>query len=324
METVRRNLITGITGFAGCYLARALLGRGESVIGVARRAEWPASAADLAGSVELIAGDVSDFAALDAVLRRARPTHVYHLAGFSNAGRSFKQPEEAWDGNLTATRRLFQAVGVWGENPRVLWVGSGLVYGQPLHPEVPVHEGTELRPDTPYAASKAAADLVAFMAWRAAGLDVVRARPFNHTGPDQSAEFAIPSFARQLVAIERGESPPVLQVGNLNTHRDLSDVRDVVAAYLLLMDRGRAGEAYNVASGCSTPMSEVLDRLVRLTGLHVEVRTDPSLLRPAEQVVAQVDVGKIRRETGWRPNYTLEQTLRDTLDAWRRGAGGAR
>ncbi|MGL4549876.1 MAG: GDP-mannose 4,6-dehydratase, partial [Gemmataceae bacterium] len=231
-------------------------------------------------------------------------------------------PEAAWEGNLTATRRLFDAVLAWGERPRVLWVGSGLVYGQPADPATPVHEGTELRPDTPYSASKAAADLAAFAAWRAHGLDVVRARPFNHTGPHQSPEFAVPSFARQLVAIERGESPAVLEVGDLSAQRDLSDVRDVAAAYLLLMDRGRAGEAYNVASGVSTPMREVLDRLVALAGLRVEVRTRADLLRPAEQTAVRVDAGKLRRETGWQPCYTLERTLQDTLDAWRRGPEG--
>lgn len=324
MELARQNLITGLTGFAGCYLARALVARGESVVGMTRRAVWPDHAADLVENVELLPGDVSDTIQLDRVLRRVRPTHIYHLAGFTHAGRSFKQPDDAWNGNLTATRRLFDAIISWGERPRILWVGSGLVYGQPCHPETPVHEEAELRPDTPYAASKAAADLVAFMAWRASGLDVVRARPFNHTGPNQSAEFAIPNFARQLIAIERGESPPVMEVGDLGTYRDLSDVRDVAMAYGLLMDHGRAGEAYNVASGTSTPMSEVLQRLVALTGLRVEVRTRADLLRPSEQTIVRVDVGKLRRETGWKPSYTLDQTLCDTLDAWRRNTGGTR
>jgi GDP-4-dehydro-6-deoxy-D-mannose reductase len=317
MGNPRRNMITGITGFAGRYLARALVARGDAVAGLARR---PADVPD----VELLQGDAGDPATLDAALRRFRPTHVYHLAGFTHTHRSFKEPEEAWHGNLTATRRLFEAVKAWGERPRILWVGSGLVYGQPPDPATPVDESAELRPDTPYAASKAAADLVAFMAWRADKLDVVRARPFNHTGPEQSAEFAVPSFARQLIAIERGESPPVLEVGDLRTHRDLSDVRDVVAAYLLLMERGRGGDAYNVASGVSTPMSVVLDRMVALTGLSVEVRTRADLMRPVEQGVVRVDAAKLRRETGWQPGYTLDRTLQDTLAAWRRGAGGTR
>lgn len=320
----RTNLITGATGFAGCYLTQALLRHGEAVVGLSRSARWPDAWRALDGRAELAACDVADGLALARLLERVRPTHVYHLAGYTHVGRSFKESDAAWEGNLTLTRRLCEALRAWGGKARLLWVGSGLVYGQPADPSRPVDEEVPLRPDTPYAASKAAADLAAFMYTRSDGLDIVRARPFNHTGPHQSAEFAIPSFARQLIAIERGESPPVLEVGDLRTHRDLTDVRDAVAAYRLLMEKGRTGEAYNIGSGVSTSMATVLDRLVALTGLRVEVRTRADLMRPAEQAIVQVDAGKLRRETGWQPAYTLEQTLKDTLAAWRGGAGAER
>lgn len=323
MSSGRTNLITGATGFAGCYLTRALLRHGERVVGLSRGGRWPTPWREPDGPAELLPCDVADAPALARVLERVQPTHVYHLAGYASAGRSFREPDAAWEGNLTATRRLCEALRSWGGKARLLWVGSGLVYGQPADPSRPVDEDAPLRPDTPYAASKAAADLAAFMYTRTDGLDVVRARPFNHTGPHQSAEFAIPNFARQLVGIERGELPPVLEVGDLTPHRDLTDVRDMVAAYRLLMDHGRTGEAYNIGSGVSTPMAAVLDRLVALTGLKVEVRTRADLLRPAEQAIVQVDAGKLRRETGWRPAFTLEQTLMDTLAAWR-GSGAER
>jgi GDP-4-dehydro-6-deoxy-D-mannose reductase len=261
--------------------------------------------------------DLAQTGPLTALLRDVQPTHIYHLAGYTHAGRSFKEPEAAWHGNLTLTLRLLDAVQECSPEARLLWVGSGLVYGQPVDPTVRVHEETALRPDTPYAVSKAAADLAAFAAWRARGLAVVRARPFNHTGPGQSADFAIPSFARQLVAIERGECPPVLEVGDLQTHRDVSDVRDVVDAYLRLIDQGQPGEAYNVASGVSRSMRAILDEMVALTGLSIEVRTRADLLRPSEQTIIQVDTQKIRNAIGWVPRFSLQQTLADTLHAWR-------
>jgi GDP-4-dehydro-6-deoxy-D-mannose reductase len=148
-------------------------------------------------------------------------------------------------------------------------------------------------------------------------LDIVRARPFNHTGPHQPADFAIPNFARQVAAIERGEMPAVLETGNLLVQRDLTDVRDVVEAYRLLLEHSRAGEAYNIGSGQSYSMQTVLDRLLNLSGVQVEVRQRAELLRPTEQAVARVDSRKLRCQTGWKPSYSLDQTLADTLAAWR-------
>jgi GDP-4-dehydro-6-deoxy-D-mannose reductase len=314
-EQSPRNLVTGVTGFAGCHLAAALVARGESVFGLSRRAAWPPAWAKLSSHVELAACDIGDAEALAAVLRRVRPTRIYHLAGFASVGASFRDPEAAWRDNLTATRRLCEAVARWGGRPRVLFVGSGLIYGQP-EDDRPADEDTPLRPDTPYAASKAAADLACYQHFRA-GLDVVRARPFNHIGPHQSPEFALPGWARQLVAIERGERPPVLETGDLQTGRDLTDVRDMAAAYALLMERGRAGEAYNIGTGQTHTMGDLLRRLIGLSGLRVEVRQRADLLRPTEQRVVRVDAAKVRRETGWRPRYALEQTLRDILAACR-------
>lgn len=313
----QRTLVTGVTGFAGCYLADALVARGEVVFGLSRRATWPHAWRGLANRVELFECDLCDGPAVESILRRIQPTRVYHLAGYAQVGASFREPEAAWSGNLTATRTLFEAIiraTLW---PRILFVGSGLVYGGKDW-ERPRHELMPLLPDTPYAASKAAADLACYQYTCAPGLDVVRARPFNHTGPHQPAQFAIPNFARQLIAIERGESA-VLETGNLCSERDLTDVRDTVSAYQLLMERGRKGEAYNIASGSSCSMQTVLARMVALTGLQVELCQKDDLMRPSEPDVIRVDVGKLRRETGWAPRYSLDETLADTLEAWRRG-----
>ena len=315
MTSIRRNLITGITGFAGRHLANALLARQEKVYGVTRR-PLPAGETPLEG-VSLLVADLEKPDAWPELLTQVRPTHIYHLAGYAHAGRSLRESQAAWQGNLTLTLYLLDAMQRWTPEARLVWVGSGLVYGQPLQPHRPVDEQTALRPETPYAASKAAADLAAFAAWKAHGLAVVRARPFNHTGPGQSPEFAIPNFARQLVAIERGLCPPVLQVGDLQTYRDMSDVRDVVQAYVALMDRGQPGEAYNIASGVSRSMQSLLDEMIALTGLRVEVRSRADLLRPSEHSILQVDLRKIHSEIGWKPRFTLTQTLSDTLQAWR-------
>lgn len=321
----RRTLITGVTGFAGCFLADALLARDEAIFGLARRAVWPRGWERLGSSAQLFECDLGDSAAIEAILRRVRPTHIYHLAGYARVGASFREPEAAWSGNLYATRSLCEAIirigraNLW---PRILYVGSGLVYGSGHDPSQPRHELMPLLPDTPYAASKAAADLACYQYTCAPGLDIVRARPFNHTGPHQPAEFAIPNFARQIIAIERGQAPPILETGDLSAQRDLTDVRDMITAYILLMEKGRSGEAYNIATGESCSMHAVLARMLDLAGLRVEIRQDSDLLRPSEAAVIRVDVGKLRRETGWAPRFSLDQTLADTLAAWRQSSGG--
>jgi len=312
-----RVLVTGANGFVGCYLVAALLARGCSVVGISRAAGWPAAWRHLESQVPLHVVDLCDLSRLKAVLHAVEPTQVYHLAGFARVGQSFREPDAAWNSNLLATRRLCEALLDQPRRPRVLAVSSGLIYGSPEPDQPPFDENSPLRPDSPYAASKAAADLVCYQYHCSDRLDILRARPFNHTGPFQPPEFVVPDFARQLAAIERGQQPPVLEVGDLTPQRDLSDVRDVVAAYLLLMERGRSGEAYNVASGQSWPIRHVLDRLIALSGLQVEVRHRADLLRPTDALNPRVNINKLCRETGWTPRYTLDQTLADTLASWR-------
>jgi GDP-4-dehydro-6-deoxy-D-mannose reductase len=312
-----RILVTGVTGFAGGYLAEALLARGGAeVFGVNRHAGWPPELAHLAGRVVLRGCDLTDRDAAEAVLRDVCPQQIYHLAGYAQVGRSFDEADAAWAGNLTATRTLCDAVVRWGGRPRILFVGSGLIYGSPDSPDAAQHEDTPLRPNSPYAASKAAADLAGYQYSCHPGLDIVRARPFNHIGPRQSAQFAAANFARQVAAVRGGQAPPVLETGDLTPRRDLSDVRDVIAAYMLLMEKGRRGEAYNIASGQVVSMREVLDRLIALAGVAVEVRQRGDLLRATELTVVRVDTSKLRRETGWAPRFTLDETLAELLAFW--------
>jgi GDP-4-dehydro-6-deoxy-D-mannose reductase len=315
--TGRRVLVTGVTGFVGGYLTEALLERGATVFGLSRQADWPRSCAHLAGRVTLHVGDLADAPTTDRVLAEARPEQIYHLAAYAHAGKSFQEPGPAWHANLTATLALYDAVARWGGQPRILFVGSGQVYGDGASKDRPIDERCPLLPNSPYAASKAAADLASYQYTCHPGLDIIRARPFNHIGPRQSPQYAVASFARQLAAIERGQQPAVLETGDLTPQRDFTDVRDIVGAYLLLMEKGAKGEAYNVASGQSQSIQVVLDKLVSLCGVAVEVRRRADLLRARDLSVVRVDVSRLRQATGWAPRIPLARTLADTLDYWR-------
>jgi GDP-4-dehydro-6-deoxy-D-mannose reductase len=259
--------------------------------------------------------DLNDTEEVIEALRSWQPTEIYHLAGYADAGRSLFEPELAWRANLQATQSLYDAVLDWGGRPRVLYVGSGLVYGEVTG--APLTEVSEFKPRSPYAASKAAADLLSYQVHVCTGLEIVRARPFNHIGPGQSPSYAVPNFARQIAAIEVGRQKPLLQVGNLGTERDFTDVRDVVGAYHCLMKHALPGEPYHVASGVTVSVRSVLDRLLRQSSVPITVETDPRLLRSIDTSAIRVDNSKLR-QFGWRPRFDLEQTLGDTLEDWRR------
>lgn len=315
---VMRILITGITGFVGGHLAEALLARGGAeVFGLSRLGRWPDCWAHLGDRVPLRAADLRDLAAIEAVLAQWQPQQIVHLAGYAHVGASFRQPEAAWADNLTATLNLYRAIEKCNQRPRILYVSSGLIYGDGNAAGQPLDETAELRPLSPYAASKAAADLASFQWAQAPGLDIVRARPFNHIGPRQSPQYAVAHFASQIAAVEKGRRAPLLDTGDLRPRRDLSDVRDVVQAYLLLLDKGCRGQAYNVGSGQLWSIREVLDRLLALSTVRVEVRQQADQLRPLDASALCADTRKLQRETGWTPRYSLDQTLRDTLDYWR-------
>jgi GDP-4-dehydro-6-deoxy-D-mannose reductase len=316
-----RVLVTGVTGFAGGHLAESLAaGHGFELCGLSRRGRWPAHWQHLASQVALHACDLSDTARVEKCLRQFQPQRIFHLAGYAQVGPSFHDADAAWSGNLTATRCLYEAVGRWGGRPRIVAVSSGMVYGDPFSAGATFVEDCPLRPASPYAASKAAADLVSYQVTRFPGLEVVRARPFNHIGPRQAADFAVAHFAQQIAAIERGRQPAILSTGNLAPVRDFTDVRDTVSAYALLMEAGVSGEAYNIASGHTFSIREVLNRLLALARRPIQIREQPQLLRAVDQPAICGDSGKIRRLTRWEPRFSLDQTLADTLAYWRQEA----
>ena len=313
-----RVLVTGVTGFVGGHLAELLAAEGgHTLYGLSRSGAWPAGLAHLAGQVELHAADVLDAAALDRVLAAARPDWVFHLAGYANTGKSFKEPDACWRDNLGGTQALYGAIRRSGLAPRVVFASTGLVYGDPDPPGEPVPESAELRPASPYAASKAAADLLSYQAFKSDGLHVVRARPFTQTGPRQAADYAIANFARQIAAAERGDMAPVIRTGDLSARRDYLDVRDVVAAFRLLVERGAPGEAYNVGRGRAVRIADALGMLVASAKVPVEVVSQADPARAGDTAVTMADPRKLRAATGWEARRTLESTLADVLAAWR-------
>jgi GDP-4-dehydro-6-deoxy-D-mannose reductase len=318
-----RILVTGITGFAGSHLAQTLLDQPGIILhGIGREKRWPADLPELRDRIHFHPCNLLDRDHLTEVVRHVEPEQVYHLAGYADAGRSLHEPEQAWQGNVEATHNLYRAILAWGGQPRILYIGTGLVYGDTPHGSE-LTEDSPLLPATPYAASKAAADLLSYQYSRWPGLWIVRARPFNHIGPRQADSFAVASFARQIATIESGLQPTILRTGNLSASRDLTDVRDVVRAYQLLLEKGESGSAYNIASGVVVAMAEVVQRLVRLAGVVVAVQQEPGRLRASDTNVMRVSTTRLHRQTGWQPAFDLDRSLRDTLNYWRGRVRGA-
>ena len=309
-----RVLITGAAGFAGRHLAVLCVAAGHEVTGAGRR---PAErAAPPAGLSRAGAADLGDPEHARTLVAAARPEWVFHLAAEASVARSWERPEETLAANLRTTENLLAAVRVEAPEAAVVVASSGEVYG-PVPPErLPVTEAEPPRPQNPYALSKAVADRAAGFHADAKGLRVIRTRAFNHAGPGQSETYVVSSFARQIAVAEAINGSVEIVTGNLDARRDFTDVRDVVAAYLLLAERGEPG-VYNVGSGRSVPVADILAALAELTPLAVRQRTDPDLLRPNDLMDMRASTAKLTAATGWEPRIPLEQTLRDTLDWWR-------
>jgi GDP-4-dehydro-6-deoxy-D-mannose reductase len=242
------------------------------------------------------------------------PARIYHLAGAPQVDTSWQNVVPHLRANALATHYLLEAVRLLRAPCRVLVVSSAQVY---RITDEPINEDTPLLPSSPYGLSKLAQDQLAQRAVQEDGLDVVLARPFNHAGPGQSPAFVIPSFARQIARIEAGLAPATIKVGNLNTRRDLTDVRDVVNAYVSVMHAAPHGRPYNICSGRAWHIHELVDELFQLAQTTVTVEVDPARLRPNDVPIVQGDATRIRAELGWAPKIPVEQTLKDTLDYWR-------
>jgi GDP-4-dehydro-6-deoxy-D-mannose reductase len=310
-----RVLVTGISGFAGSHLAEHLLSQGQEVFGFTNDPSLDDNLEHLAGRVRVLEGDVRDREGVRAALADVRPDRIYHLAAVT-PGRGPSQDNAFWEINVGGTALLLDEASRL-EAARVLVAGSSAEYGLLPREANPLKETAELRPVGVYSVSKAAQDLLAFSYWAHQGVWVVRARAFNHTGPREDTGFVCSTFARQVAEAELGLRERVIRVGNLNTFRDISDVRDVVRGYVAALESGRAGQVYNICSGVATKIGDVLDALVGMAGVPLEVEVDEARVRPSDLAYQQGDSSLLERETGWRTAIPLERTLSDLLAYWR-------
>lgn len=296
-----RALITGGLGFVGQHLARHLGACGDEVHTIDRHGE---------GAV-----DITDGPAIGAVIAGIAPDALYHLAGWADVGASWNDPVGAFRANAEGTLHVLRGCIEAGVE-RVLAVSSADLYGVVTPSELPLTESSPLRPASPYGASKAAAEALAQQAFLGHGVGVITVRPFNHLGPGQSEHFVAPALAARIARAERGDRRTI-PVGNLSARRDLTDVRDIVRAYRLLVEHGEPGEVYNVCSGRDIAIQELADLLVGLARRSIELEPDPSLLRPVDLPVLRGDPSKLQRATSWTPEISIETTLADLLDDMR-------
>ena len=292
-----RALVTGGLGFVGRHLVEHLAACGDEVV-----------VADHHGTPSV---DITDPDSIGTALDSARPRAVYHLAGWADVGGSWADPAGAFQLNAVGTLHVLEACRAAGVE-RVVCVASADVYGVVTEAELPLDEDAPLRPTSPYAASKIAADALGHQAFLGHGLGVIRVRPFNHIGPGQSEQFVAPALAGRIARAERDGADHVV-VGNLTPRRDLTDVRDVVRAYRLLVEHGEPGAVYNVCSGTDIAVQELADQLLAMTDRPLRLEPDPELFRPVDLPVLRGDPERLRAATGWAPEIPMEQTLRDLL-----------
>lgn len=314
-----RVLITGITGFAGSHLADYILANHPDVkvYGIIRWRSRMENILHLKDKIGLYEADLKDIVSLKKCLEEIKPDRIFHLAAQSFVPFSWRCPAETFSINAIGQINLFEAILGLNLSPRIQIAGSSEEYGLVNADEIPMKETNPLRPLSPYAVSKVAQDLLAYQYFKSYDLWTVRTRGFNHTGPRRGEVFICSNFSKQIVEIEKGKRKPVIYVGNLEAKRDFTDVRDIVRGYWLCLEKGEKGDVYNIGSGKPYSMKEILDLLLSMSKVNVEVKVDPSRLRPSDVPILMADNTKFTKITGWKPKIPLKQSLRDLLEYWR-------
>ncbi|MDD3028038.1 MAG: GDP-mannose 4,6-dehydratase [Erysipelotrichaceae bacterium] len=310
-----KSLIIGGAGFVGPYLEEALHKSNPGMeVYVSKLAH---ESYDHPGA-KVIDLDILDKDMVAGTLEKIRPDWIFHLAAQSSVGLSWKNPKLTVDININGTLNILEALKGLDYKPRVLLIGSGEEYGHIKPNEVPINEDNNTRPGNIYAATKACSNMLGKIYSDAYDLDIISVRAFNHIGPNQKPLFVVADFCHQAVKIEKGLQDPTINVGNLSAKRDFTDVRDVVRAYVMLMDRAHKGQTYNVGSGKAIMVDEILQTILKHAKAKIDVNIDKSKFRPVDVPIIEADISKLQKTIDWQPEIELDSTIQETLDYFRK------
>ncbi len=316
---MKKILITGISGFAGSFLAEELLKDPENgVFGTTLSESSLDKLPRLKDKIKAFSVDLLDKDKTSQIINGVKPDIIFHLAALTSPAESFDKPGEVMVNNIESQLSVLEGVRKANlSNCKILITSSAEIYGAVAPSDLPIDEDTPLKPTSPYAVSKVAQDFLGLQYYLSYKFPIIRIRPFNHIGPRQAPIFVVSSFAKKIAEVEKGTKEPVMSVGNLEAKRDFTDVRDIVRGYVLLSEKGAPGEVYNIGFGKSHKISDVLDKLLSFSDKKIEIKVDPALFRPSDIPDLYADNTKINKQTGWVPTIPLEKSLKDTLDYWR-------
>lgn len=308
-----KALLIGGAGFVGSYLIDHL----------ANDCKWSVAVTKMQNeeinheNIEVFDLNILNKDEIKALLNSVKPDYIFHLAAQSSVAVSWKNPALTIDVNVKGAVNMLDAVRETGYKPRILLIGSGEEYGHVNEGETPINENNATRPGNIYAATKVAQNLIGKIYSDAYNLDIIMVRAFNHIGPNQLPTFVVADFCKQVAEIENGLNKPVIKVGNLSTKRDFTDVRDVVKAYALIIQKGKSGETYNVGSGKAIAIEEVLKMILFMSKIEISVEIDENRRRPVDVPIIEADITKLTKATGWQKQIQIEETIADTLNYWR-------
>lgn len=313
----KKALITGIAGFVGSHMAELLLSQGYEVWGMSRPRSKMDHIESIKSQLHLEDADLLDSHSLYTTLNKIKPDYIFHLAAQSFVPTSWGSPAVTLEVNIVGSANVFEAVRQVGIDPVIQIACSSEEYGMVYENEVPIKETNPLRPLSPYAVSKLAMDYLGYQYFESYGMKIIRTRGFNHTGPRRGDTFAESTFAKQIALIEKGKQEPVIYVGNLEAQRDYTDVRDMVRAYLLAVQKCDPGEVYNIATGHAIKIEDVLKMMLAMSTVKVEIKQDPARMRPSDVPILIGDTKKFQEKTGWKAEIPFEKTAADLLNYWR-------
>lgn len=313
----KRALVTGVTGFAGSHLAELLLEEDVEVHGIQRWRSKSENIDHIKNKIHFHEADLLDAHSLYKVIEEVKPNFIFHLAAQSYVQSSWASPANTLEVNITGSVHLFEAVRKSGLDCPIQIACSSEEYGKVLPNELPIGETNPLRPLSPYAVSKLAMDYLGYQYYESYQTKIIRTRGFNHTGPRRGDVFAESTFAKQIAEIEKGLSKPIVKVGNLEAVRDFTDVRDMVRAYYLAVQKCTPGEVYNIATGKGWKIADVLDILLSMSKVKIKIEKDLERMRPSDVSVLIGDASKFVKKTGWKPLIPFEKTMEDLLNYWR-------